>query len=219
MAYDFASLFARSYSKFPAGWFPVDPTQAPNVSAIVGGLATGLAQNFTTAQFVAAQAFIQTATGEFLDLCAVDYFGFGHLPRRKSELDASYRARILAELLRPRGTRAALISVLEEVTGKTPRVFEPIRDGSKFNVSSFGGARLGSYATPNQCWVDVWRPSGPGSSVKKGFNTGFFNFKTPFADAADLWSNVEDQEIYRAISSTIPAGTICWTRLLNGSPA
>lgn len=74
------------------------------------------------------QLRILTATGYNLDLISLDYFGGTPpitLPRQLSETDESFRTRIIAELLRERGTVSGIIKALTALTGAAPIIYEP----------------------------------------------------------------------------------------------
>ena len=96
----------------------------PVLDGALAGPAWGWSWLYGLLAYVAGQRRIATATDSNLDLIGGDYFGVGLL-RRLGETDAGYRQRILATLLAPRGTRAAVIAVLTQLTGHAPTVFEP----------------------------------------------------------------------------------------------
>jgi hypothetical protein len=225
---DFNYFFQQGWEALPAGWFGNDANAVPLVSSVVGGLADGLTQAYADLQFTANQNFIQTASGMFLDLCAVDYFGFNNLPRRASEEDDAYRARMLSEMLRPRATRAAMSNALIDLTGFTPIIFEPIRDAAGLDSDTYcdaGPGFIGAYDTPFTCFIDVRRPSGPGipfmsacdvSYCDAGNTNTAANSVGVAGDISALASNVEDSEVYKVVSLTKPAGISAYTRIWNG---
>ncbi|MGC7986177.1 hypothetical protein ACP3XM_25370, partial [Salmonella enterica] len=61
------------------------------------------------------QTRIKWATDGWLDMIAADFFG-DTLLRKKGQGDSSFRNRIIINLSRGRGTRPAMIQVLEEIT-------------------------------------------------------------------------------------------------------
>ena len=83
---------------------------------------------------------IKTAYGPGLDVVSNDYFGTS-LPRLPNESDASFRARILAALLQPRVTRAAIANAIQQLTGIAPRMIEPWNpmDTAAWGEKSFWG--------------------------------------------------------------------------------
>jgi hypothetical protein len=206
---DFQFFFDRFMSKLPRGWFPSD---GQNIQAVAGGAAEALAQSFSDLQFVQAQGSIDTASGLFLDMASVEFFGFGNLPRRDSELDDPFRARMKAELLRPRGTRAAVADVLFALTGYEPVIFEPIRDAAAYGYSAYGSGIYGSYKSPRTFWVDVKRGRGVGDNAKSGWDTGGYGTMA-YASSKSRAATVADAEIYRVIRLTIPAGVRAYVRI------
>ena len=97
---------------------------------------------------------IKTATGSTLDTMSVDFLSDDprvRLRRRVGELDADFRLRLLAEILRERVTVNGVIKAVETLTGAAPSVFEP------FNVNSAWG------------WWDEFN----GAFTQQHFNMGF----------------------------------------------
>ena len=202
----------------PARWFPDDD---PVLVGVLAGLGSGLASAFGLIAAVRLQARLATMSGQFLDLFAGDFFGLALL-RRAGETDGPYLARIRRNLLRDRGTRAALIAVVTDLTGTAPDIFEPQRpaDTGALNTGTLAlgvAGRLGSRAYPFQAFVTVTRPSNNGAasnlaglgSPVAGLGTGLM----VLASAAELTPPVSDADIYAAIADTMPAGSIAWTRL------
>ena len=127
---DGADFSSRIRSVLPTGWFPVtapgQPSLTPTLDALLAGLSSTWSSLYALLTYTTAQTRIATATDVFLDMTGLDYFGTG-LRRRNSEVDAGYRLRIKQELLRPRNTRAAIVSALVNLTGRAPIIFEPAR--------------------------------------------------------------------------------------------
>src|SRR4051794_13359328 len=98
---DANDMLARIKALLPAGWFKGD---TPVLDAVLSAAAYGLSFIYSQIAYAKLQTRIGTATDGFLDLISFDFFG-GSLPRRKQEVDASFRARIIATLLRAKGTR------------------------------------------------------------------------------------------------------------------
>src|SRR5580658_3900532 len=105
---DSNDCLTRIKSLLPYRWFP-DST--PILDALLSGPAWALSFIYSLIQYAQSQTRIATATDGFLDLISYDFFG-SNLPRNQQEFDASFRARILATLLRPKATRPAMISML-----------------------------------------------------------------------------------------------------------
>src|SRR5579875_2257217 len=139
---DQADAAARAKAVLPGGWFPTTPASGtsatPVLDAVLAGPAWGASWLYGLLAYAANQKRIATATDSNLDLIGGDYFSTGLL-RRSGETDAAYRARILANLLAPRGTRAAVIAVLKALTGYAPTVFEPARPADTGGWGHLGG--------------------------------------------------------------------------------
>ena len=102
-------------------------------------------RDLRAAEPVQAQTRLATASGIFLDIAAQDYLGRA-LPRRAGEADAAFSARLRANLLAPRATRAGLVEALNNLTGRAPVVFEPLNaadtGGYNVNIGYYGGWRV-----------------------------------------------------------------------------
>lgn len=117
---------ARLRLALPLRWFPdAAAGGSPVLDGVLSGLAAAWVVVWDNLRFVIAQTRVRTATGEWLDAIAADFLP-GHMRRLAGEADDAFRARILAELLRARATRAALAAALGEVTGAAPALFEPV---------------------------------------------------------------------------------------------
>jgi hypothetical protein len=148
---------ARLRATLPVRWFP---DTAPVLDALLGGLASAWASVYALLQYMRLMARISTAAGTTLDFIAGDYFGRA-LVRRIGEADFFFAARIKAELLKPRATRAAVITAVTRLTGVAPLVFEPSRpaDTGAYNSAvslGYGVAGgYGSYARQSQFYIVV----------------------------------------------------------------
>jgi hypothetical protein len=219
MTGDVADLVARFKSVLPARWFG-DTT--PILDAVVTGLATAWSSLYGLLAAVKAQARIATASGKFLDITATDYFG-NSLPRRAGEADAAFSARIRANLVLPRATRAGLAYALENLTGRTPLVFEPLNasDTGGYNAGSLGYGAAGAYGSRNlpfQFFVTAYRPNTTPVSNAGGYNAGPGGYNTApmfYADTAQAPGAVDDAEIYTAAASVLPAASIAWMNISN----
>lgn len=180
-------------------WFG-DYAQAPAVSAVLQGLAWAASFVYSLWAYAALQTRIKTATDGWLDMIAGDWFGV-FLQRRLGQSDTSYRALILAWIFRERGTRAALIKVLQDVTGRTPLVFEVNRplDTGAYNVAALPwgyGQGVCGYGTqnlpPDTVFVIAYRPT-----------------------IGSQQYGVQDADIFLAIEAVRPVTTPVWVKLLN----
>lgn len=177
-----SDFVSRLRLTLPSGWFADD---APLLAGVFAGLGAAWAGLYSLLGEVRLQSRIATATGQFLDLACVDFFG-SRLVRRGGETDPGLRARVARAMRRQRGTRAGLIAAAAEA-GYSARVFEPAQpvDTGAWNVSAglawgvAGG--WGSLAMPLECLVTV-------SAVSP-------------ADA-----------IGPALAEAVPAGGVAWVR-------
>lgn len=222
---DQADIVSRLRAVLPARWFPdAAPGAASNtpvLDAVLGGIASVWAQVFSALRYAALQARIATATDIFLDMIGVDFFGTT-MTRQPSESDTHYRARLLAAMLRPRGTRAALVQALVNLTGRTPVIFEPARppDTGAWGVASGWGVAggWGSLAMPFQCLVTAFRPQGGGVSVVAGWGVpvgGWGGGAIEYANPSMEGEEVSDTQIAATVAGVMPAATIAWMRISN----
>jgi hypothetical protein len=215
-----ADIVTRIKTVLPNGWFQGD---TPILDGVLNGIAWALAFIYSLASYTQLQARISTATDGFLDLISADFFG-STLPRRSQENDSSFRTRILAELLLQRATRSALIGVLQLLTGRTPKVFEPARPtdtgGYCMSVMGYGMAGgYGSLACPYQAFVIAYRPLGQGIPFVGGYGSSVGAYSTPsqleYANESLTQGAVSDDDIYSAIASSKPEGTIVWAQIIS----
>lgn len=203
----------------PHGWFV--PGLAPLRDALMQGVAKTLAFVFSLLAYVRQQTRISTATDGFLDMIAGDFFGAG-LPRAAGQSDASYRARILINIFRERATRAGVVKVLQQITGRTPVVFEPARPA---DTGCYGGPAIGygvaggygSLLLPMQAFVTAYRPVGTGIPLVAGYGISTAGYgvasQGEYAALSMVTGAVTDADIYAAIDSVKPAGTVVWARI------
>ncbi len=177
-------------------WFG-DVSQSPVLNALLQGTANVLGFAYSLYAYAYLQSRIKTATEGWLDMIAADWFGT-FLQRRQGQSDASYRALILAWILRERGTRYGLEKVLLDVTGRSPIVFEinrPIDTGA-YSTNLWGYGAAGGYSTqtmpPNTVLVTAFRPT----------------VGTP-------QYGVQDVDIYSAIEAVRPTAIIVWAQIKN----
>ena len=207
---------ARLRSLLPSRWFP-DAT--PVLDGLLAGLANGWLHVHALVEYAARQTRIATATDGWLDMIARDFFG-RRVRRRAREEDAIFSLRIRRELLRERGTRAAVSSVLTDLTGRAPDIFEPSRpaDTGAWNgplaYNTTGG--WGSLNLPFQCFVTAYRTPASGIAQVTGWNqpAGAWGMGTiEYASLSMIAGQVTDTDIYAAIADVMPAASIAWTRI------
>ncbi|WP_234775164.1 hypothetical protein [Paraburkholderia tropica] len=212
-------ILSRLQSYLPRGWFG-DWSESPIVGAVLTGVASVFAVTYTLIMFVWAQTRLATSSGGWIDIWAADFFG-GNLPRKSNESDASYIARIKVALFQQKATRPAMISVLTQLTGRAPIIFEPNRPldsgclGANTGVNSFCGvARMGSLACPFSALITAYRPLVSGGSAGAAYcNAAAISaLNTPLSQSytgslADEVSVATDDDIYAAINATRPVAT------------
>jgi hypothetical protein len=113
---DQQDMLSRLWTVLPARWFP---DEAPILTGLLSGLASAWSWSYDLLQYVDAQTRIATATDIWLDIIAQDYFG-SRVTRRVGQGDDAFRDAIRRELFRERGTRGAVASVLQDLTGRPP---------------------------------------------------------------------------------------------------
>lgn len=231
---DVADFQSRLKVILPARWFS---DTAPVLDTLLAGFAAQWSVTWANVGFAQLQTRIATATGPFLDMAALDYVR-GKIVRRPGEMDASFSARIRAEIVRPRATRAALVQALTDLTGRAPIVFEPARpadtggygflgmtagSGLAYGGSGVAGAGgWGSLALPFQAFVTAYRATGGGIAAVGGYYTGSGWAGGGYSTGALEWGalsmslgQITDSDIYAAVANVIPAGAEAWVAITN----
>jgi hypothetical protein len=224
MTGDQQDILTRLRMVLPVRWFP---DNAPVLDGMLNGLASAWTWIYQQLQYAKAQTRIATATDVWLDIIASDFFG-DRLFRRVGQGDAAFRNRIQRELFRERGTRGAIVAVLQDLTGRAPRVFEPARStdtGGYASLSGGGGGAgygsaggWGSLALPFQCFITAYRPVGSGIATVAGWGdpTGGYGRGTiEYASLEMVQGQVTDDDIYAAVADVLPVAAIGWTRITN----
>lgn len=222
MRADIQDLVARLRSLLPNRWFP---DEAPVLDSVLSGVAWCWSVLFELLDYAKAQARIATATDIWLDVIAGDCFG-SRVIRRSGQTDDDFRRRIRAELLRERGTRAALESVLQDLIGRAPVIFEPANPADTGGYGGVGGTGgglgygaaggWGNLCLPFQSFVTAYRPEGTGiGSVNGwgGFAGAYGAGACEYASLAMILGRVTDADINSAIAGVLPVSSICWTRI------
>lgn len=222
MVGDQADMVARMRAVIPVRWFP---DEAPILNGVLSGLGAAWAWAFDLLSHVKAQTRLATASGVWLDVIAQDFCG-ARLMRRGGEGDDAFRNRIRRELLRERGTRSAVVAVLEDLTGRTPDVFEPglTSDTGGYNSAAGGGGGIGygvaggwgSLSLPFQSFVTAFRPIGSGISLIAGWGAGAGGYGAgaiEYASLSMIQGQVTDEDIYAAVAGVLPVAAIAWTRI------
>jgi hypothetical protein len=219
MTGDTNDMLARIKSVLPARWF-ADTT--PILDALLTGLATAWSALYGLLLNVKAQTRIATASGISLDIASTDYFGTA-LPRRAGESDSAFSARIRANLLAPRGTRAALVLALTNLTGRPPQIFEPLNptDTGGYNSYTCGYGLSGGWGSENlpfQFFVTAYRPNASPVGNAGGYSQGPGGYGIApmvYADTAEAPGVIADADIYAAAAAVLPVATIAWMNISN----
>lgn len=212
-------ILLRLKSTLPR-WFGDSPTI---FDALLQGLAWAGSFVHSLISYAKLQTRIKTATDGWLDMIAADFFGSALL-RAANQSDASFRARIIINLIRERATRAGLIKVLQDLTGRTPTIFEPQRpaDTGAYSAPNSGYSMAGGYGSlllPYQAFVTAFRPTGSGIPNVSGYgiSSGGYGIasRASLASMTMIQGAVTDADIYAAIDSVKPAGVTLWTRIIS----
>jgi hypothetical protein len=210
----------RIRALLPVRWFA---DSNPIRDAVIAGAAYALSLVYALLQYTQLQTRIGTATDGFLDLISFDFFG-SSLPRRSGEMDAPFRQRILANLLRERATRKGITDALVTLTGRAPIIFEPwrIADTGAYNTPQTGyntSGKYGSLVLNNQIFVTAFRPSGSGLPRIAGYNAARGAYTAAsyakYSSLSEVVGFVTDADIFAAVDAAKAAGIIAWTQLSN----
>jgi hypothetical protein len=195
----------------------------PIIDALNQGYAYVASFAYSLYIYAALQTRIKTATDGWLDMIAADYFG-NALLRAVNQSDASFRARIIVNLFRERATRNGVSKVLVDLTGRAPIIIEALRpaDTGAYSAPNSGYGVAGSYGSiliPFQAFIIAYRPSSSGIPNVAGYGYSPAGYGTPsqaeYASISQIQGAVTDTDIYSAIDSVKPVGTILWTRIVS----
>lgn len=175
---DQSDIAARLRRYLPRRWFGREGDPTPVLNALLWGLASAFAHLWALIAFAKAQARLVTATGGWLDLAAVDFFGPDGFPRFASEREDDYRVRLRKEPLRRRVTRQAIVDIVTDITGAPPvSVYEgfdaPTTGGWGVAGSmGWGVAGLWGSMVPCEVIITVAEPQGYGIPNVPGWGSG-----------------------------------------------
>lgn len=214
-------IVQRLKMALPPSWFANGDT--PILNILLNGLAAPLAWGYALYAYTVLQMRLGSATGIWIDRISYDFLGF-RLPRRKQELDDPYRARVKAEIMRPRQTRAAIKLAVKDLTGVEPLFFEP---WSPADCGGYGKGRIGygvagAYGTlllNNQFFVVAQRPPGVGVPKVGGYGSASgYGVAGQYISLKQITGPILDSDIYQTISRTKAAGQTAWVRIVSKLP-
>jgi hypothetical protein len=217
MTGDQCDMLARIKAVLPIRWFP-DTT--PVLNGTLTGLAWAWSWLYSALQYVQAQTRIATATDVWLDIIANDFFG-NRLQRRVGQSDDAFRSLILDNLLREHGTRQAIISAVQDLTGRPPKIFEPMRttDTGGYALGGVGYGTAGGWGSmmlPFQCFVTAYRPSASGIALVSGWcgpAGGYGTGAIEYASLVMVQGQITDSDINSAVADVLPVASIAWTSI------
>jgi hypothetical protein len=219
MTGDQSDMLGRLKAVLPLRWF-ADST--PVLDGVLSGLSWAWAWVYSFMIYVESQTRIATATDVWLDVISSDFFGT-HLQRRTGQSDDAFRLLIQSNLLSEHGTRRAIVNAVEDLTGRTPTIFEPMlsTDTGGYSRGGIGYGAAGGWGNmslPFQCFVTAYRPSGSGIAVVSGWGgpVGAYGIGAiEYAGLAMVQGQVTDSDIMAAIADVMPVAAIAWTRIDN----
>ncbi len=215
---DQQDMFARLKSMMPRGWFG---DVSPVIDGVLQGCAAIMASVYALIVYARLQTRIRTATDGWLDMIASDFFGLS-LQRKAGQSDASFRANIIANLFRERGTRNAVSKALIDLTGRAPIIIEPNRpqDCGAYSAPNSGYDDAGAYSDVSlsyQAFITAYRPFGTGIPNIAGYGISTAGYSVDaqgeYTSPSMSTDTVTDADIYAAIEAVRPAATITWVRI------
>lgn len=211
-------IYTRLKGLLPPTWFG---DSSPILTGALIACSSALAWCYSLYLYAKLQTRISTATDGWLDIAAYDFFG-KNLQRSAGQSDDLFRNQMKISLFRERGTRQAIIDILEDMTGKTPYIFEPQRP---LDTGSYGGPMIGygaaggygSLMLPYQAFVTAYRPSGSGIPYIAGYSSTPSGYSVAsrgeYASQNMITGSITDAQVYEAIAAVKMEGTLVWVRL------
>lgn len=212
-------FYNRLHTLLPSGWFA---DESPVLHGALTACAKSLSWCYSLYIYARAQTRIATADGGWLDIAAYDFFGHT-LIRQAGMSDDQLRTQIRTNLLRERGTRQAIIDILDALTGHKPVVIEMLRpeDTGAYGGPAIGygvAGRYGSLHLPYQAFVEVRRdrgtsiPRGAGSNIASSGNSTASESQSVSVNV--LSGLAADAQIYAAVAAVKMEGTLVWVRIM-----
>lgn len=186
MTGDQADMTRRLGLTLPTRWFS---DTAANLAALLNGLAAAWSALYALLAVVRAQTRLATASDQFLDLAAVDFFA-SRFSRRPGESDASFKPRLFWAMGRERVTRSALQEIAQQA-GYSLTIFEAAQPGDTgaYNIA----AKL------------AWNTSGGWGSLQMPFES--------LVTATPSPTGSFEQELREGLAAAIPAEGALWLKI------
>lgn len=215
-------MFFR-FKKDLAPWFGND---TPVLNALIAGVAETDSYIYGLIDYVNLQTRIKTATDINLDYISKDFFG-DELPRKTGENDASFRNRILANLLVKKATRYAIANIIFNLTGIEPVMiegFSPLNAGA-YDATLYYDEGYGiSGGAPNEAYTGMiyaflpqpkgfFAVSGIGmfDGIASNYSGGYwgydFHFNNTYIDVSQEIIFVSTADVVNVIKSSKVYGT------------
>ncbi|NRH24652.1 hypothetical protein GC090_20005 (plasmid) [Pantoea sp. JZ29] len=216
---DQQDFYNRLQTLLPAGWFA---DESPVLHGTLTACAKSLSWCYALYLYARAQTRLASASNGWLDLAACDFLG-STLTRPAGMTDEQFRNLIRTNLLRERGTRQAIIQVLETLTGSRPDVFEPLHlaDTGAYGAPAIGYGATGGYGSrylPYQAFVVVRRPKGEGIPWVAGYHIPSSGYsiasRGEYISRNMFIGGITDAQIYSAVAAVKMEGTLVWVKLV-----
>lgn len=189
--------------------------QAPVLNAFLQGAGSVYAFLYNDLTYAKLQERILTATGEFLDFIAFDFF-LDKLLRCPGESDDAYRQRILKMIFQERATFNGMFTALKNLTGRDPVILEAFNNGDNYYNHGFYNHVYAGFNAPYQAWIIAYRPIPISTNGTIYLNqTAFATAESYYGAAADTVTCISDDDIYYTIDITKPAGTLMHVTILD----
>jgi hypothetical protein len=221
---DQTDIIGRLQRWLPTRWFPTDI--GTRVYATLAGFASPLSAIYSQIAYVRNQTRLGTVTDGFADLASYDYLG-DRLPRLAGESDATYVARIKANIFLKANTPTAVEAAIEAVTGYPARVIEPWNpsNNARYGSAFYGFNRKscpGQYSDGNQRYKGLIVCSLPATGAalpRRGYGGVFYTSSSSIAAGAGAFystalASSAEQLVFDALSRVLVFGTQAYVKFV-----
>lgn len=188
-------MLSRLKALLPTTWFS---SANPVLDGLLSAAAYTLSWFYSLYLYAALQTRIKTATDGWLDMIANDFFG-PTFYRRSGQSDASFRAWIIVNMFRERGTRNSVIKILTDLTGRAPLIIE-------FNKPTDTGAYRGPH-------IGYGLAGAYGSLTAMDMQTMVTAYRPQSVAGSPLGYIPTDAELIAAVESVRPATYVIWVKV------